>query len=167
MVVEGEFVALVDLARVGQLHVRLGDALDGDRLTVTETGETILQLGCFAISLAFDLVPGGLRLLRITPFGVASAKKGEIVFGEVFTINDCTPRVTSIGESVGCDENALASAGEMTLYSGPVDGPHPDFTTDGGELAFAYIRSNSKTSEVSAITNIHGIDDFEVVIVKE
>jgi hypothetical protein len=50
---------------------------------------------------------------------------------------------------------------------GPADGPHPDFSASGGELSFAYIRTNTNTSEVAAITNVHGIDDFEVVIVKE
>lgn len=50
---------------------------------------------------------------------------------------------------------------------GPKDGPHPNFTADGTELTFAYIRSNSNTSDIAAVTNVHGIDDFKVVIVKE
>jgi len=50
---------------------------------------------------------------------------------------------------------------------GPKDGPHPDFSEMGSELTFAYIRSNSNTSDIAAVTNVHGIDDFRVVIVQE
>ena len=38
---------------------------------------------------------------------------------------------------------------------------------DGGELTFGYIRSNSNTTPDSTQRNVHGIDDFRVVIVKK
>ena len=44
---------------------------------------------------------------------------------------------------------------------------HPDFSSAGAELTFAYIRSNTNMSETSASTTVHGLDDFKVVIVAE
>jgi hypothetical protein len=35
------------------------------------------------------------------------------------------------------------------------------------EVTFEYIRSNTNTSETSASTSVHGIDDFKVAIVGE
>jgi hypothetical protein len=46
-------------------------------------------------------------------------------------------------------------------------GNHPDFSSAGAELTFAYIRSNTNMSETGAFTTVHGIDDFKVVIVAE
>jgi len=44
---------------------------------------------------------------------------------------------------------------------------HPDFSAGGSEISFAYIRSNTNTSETNTSTSVHGIDDFKVVIVGE
>jgi hypothetical protein len=43
----------------------------------------------------------------------------------------------------------------------------PDFGATGSEITFAYVRSNTNTSETSTSTSVHGIDDFKVVIVGE
>jgi hypothetical protein len=37
---------------------------------------------------------------------------------------------------------------------------------DGGEITFGYIRSNTNTTPDSTLKNVHGIDNFRVVIVK-
>ena len=44
---------------------------------------------------------------------------------------------------------------------------HPDFSAAGAELTFAYVRTNTNTSEANTFTSVHGIDDFKVVIVRE
>ena len=44
-------------------------------------------------------------------------------------------------------------------------GNNPDFSAGGAKISFAYVRSNSNTSEINTATSVHGIDDFKVVIV--
>lgn len=42
-----------------------------------------------------------------------------------------------------------------------------DFSLDGGPITFGYTRSNTNTSAANVQRNVHGIDEFKVVIVKE
>jgi hypothetical protein len=42
-----------------------------------------------------------------------------------------------------------------------------DFSSSGGPITFGFTRSNTNTSTVNVQRNVHGIDDFKVVIVKE
>jgi hypothetical protein len=44
---------------------------------------------------------------------------------------------------------------------------HPDFSASGTEMTFAYVRTNTNTSETDTATSVHGIDDFKVVIARE
>jgi hypothetical protein len=44
---------------------------------------------------------------------------------------------------------------------------HPDFSAAGAELTFAYVRTNTNTSETNTFMSVHGIDDFKVVIARE
>lgn len=43
--------------------------------------------------------------------------------------------------------------------------PGPDFSADASEMTFGFTRSNTNTSPDSTQRNVHGIDDFRVVIV--
>jgi hypothetical protein len=42
-----------------------------------------------------------------------------------------------------------------------------DFSTSGGPITFGFTRSNTNTSADNVQRNVHGIDEFKVVIVKE
>ncbi|MGB5703763.1 MAG: hypothetical protein WBM48_13165, partial [Polyangiales bacterium] len=42
-----------------------------------------------------------------------------------------------------------------------------DFSAGGGPITLGYTRSNTNTSTTNISTNVHGIDEFKVVIVKE
>jgi hypothetical protein len=42
-----------------------------------------------------------------------------------------------------------------------------DFSTSGGPITFGFTRSNTNTSTINVQRNVHGIDDFKVVVVKE
>jgi hypothetical protein len=133
-VVVGDFIASVDLARIGQIHLRLGDALDGDLLRVTESGQTTLVLGCFDFRLAFEQLGDVLQLFRITPYGVASLRNQEEMKNEVFTINDYTPRVTGIGRSINFDDDGLPGSGEMMFLGGDHSAVDTDRAEEGKTL---------------------------------
>lgn len=42
-----------------------------------------------------------------------------------------------------------------------------DFSATGGSLTFGFTRANTNTSTANVQRNVHGIDEFKVVIVKE
>ena len=44
--------------------------------------------------------------------------------------------------------------------------PGPDFSDEGAEMTFGYVRSNTNSSPDVTVRNVHGIDEFRVVIVR-
>ena len=158
--VVGNFIASVDLARFGQIHLRLGDALDDEVLRVTESGQTVLLLGCFDFRLAFEQLAGALQLFRITPYGVASLRNPEEMKNEVFTINDYTPRVTGIGRSINFDDDGLPGSGDMTLVGGDHSGADTDRADQGKTLC---LLGEAGDTSVTATFSAGGCVDLQGV----
>jgi hypothetical protein len=116
-------------------------------------------------------VEGAIRYINYTEAQrvVMPGFNGAAV-GWAFAVVQDERRYNALAETSSFTNTGWAINGICGLVAedfGPADGPHPDFSASGGELTFAYIRSNTNSSEDGPITNVHGIDDFEVVIVKE
>ncbi|MEM7138040.1 MAG: hypothetical protein AAF500_15775 [Myxococcota bacterium] len=48
-----------------------------------------------------------------------------------------------------------------------VPAPGPDFSSTGEEMVFGYIRSNTNTAPDTTQRNVHGVDDYSVIVVQQ
>ncbi len=66
----------------------------------------------------------------------------------------------------GFDDTQWASYAVSLTPADFVPAPGPDFSISGGEIQFGYVRSNSNTTDGATSTSVHGIDNWQVVIVQ-
>lgn len=99
---------------------------------------------------------------RIIEGAFAGAAVGWAFYAE----QDGTRYVT-FGERTGFTATQWSTDSVCGIVAEDFTAEGLDFSTDGGPITFGFTRSNTNTSTENVQRNVHGIDDFRVVIVKE
>lgn len=120
-------------------------------------------------SLTYD--PGSEGAIAYVDYSEAqrmleSAFEGAAVGWAFFVEQNDTPYL-ALGEETAFTNTTWRTSSVCGITPESFTAPGLDFSENGGPITFGFTRSNTNTSTTSELRNVHGIDVFKVVIVKE
>jgi hypothetical protein len=97
---------------------------------------------------------------------IEAAFEGAAVGWAFYAEQDGSPYL-AFGEETAFSNTAWRTNSACGLTPESFSSEGLDFSSNGGPITFGFTRSNTNTSTVNVQRNVHGVDDFKVVIVKQ